>query len=109
MLFDARIARGQDSYRGYRHEWVGTPRAKPDAAVVKSSAYASWNGATEVAEWKLLTGSKRSAVNEEIGSAKAKGFETRITIKGAKRFVAMQAVDEDGKVLGLSRLRTAKR
>lgn len=103
MLFDARIARGQDSYRGYRQEWVGTPRAKPNATVVKSSAYASWNGATEVDEWKLLTGSSEDSVEKEIGSAKAKGFETRITLKEPGAFVAMQAVDKDGEVLGTSR------
>ncbi len=109
MLYDGRIARGQDSYRGYRHEWVGTPSTKPDAVVVKSSAYGSWNGATEVAEWKLLTGTSKDAVEKEIGSAKAKGFETRITIKGAEQFVAMQALDKDGEVLGTSRVRTYKK
>ena len=109
MLYDGRVARGQDSYRGYRHEWVGTPTTTPDATVVKSSAYASWNGATEVATWKLLTGSSRSAVTKEIGSAKARSFETRITIKGAEKYVAMQAVGKDGEALGVSRVRTYKK
>lgn len=109
MIYDGRIARGQDSYRGYRHEWVGTPRSKPDATVVASSAYASWNGATEVAEWKLLTGASKDSVEKEIGSAKARSFETRITVKGAGKFVAMQAVDADGEVLGTSRAVRAKK
>ena len=31
-IFDARIARGQDTYRAYRFPWVGTPAAQPSVA-----------------------------------------------------------------------------
>ena len=103
MLFDGRIARGQDSYRGYRHEWVGRPTTKPAVALVSRSAYASWNGATEVASWTLLTGSSADKVDKAIGTASNAGFETRITMKDPSTYVAMQAEDADGKVLGVSK------
>lgn len=103
LLYDGSIARGQDSYRGYRQEWVGKPDTKPSVAVVGSSAYASWNGATEVATWTLLTGSSKDKVDEQIGTADSVSFETRITMKKPKAYVAMQAKDADGEVLGASR------
>ena len=109
MLYDGRIARGQDSYRGYRSEWVGRPTSKPSATVVGRSAYASWNGATEVARWTLLTGDSRDAVDKKIGSSSSRGFETRITMKAPGKYVAMQAEDKDGKVLGVSGARRSSK
>lgn len=108
MLFDGRIARGQDSYRGYRSPWVGIPGGRPSSAVVNRSAYASWNGSTEITRWKLLTGDAKDGVTKVIGTARSQGFETRITMKSPGKYIAMQAVDAGGKVLGTSRPVTVK-
>ena len=61
MLFDARWHRGLDSYRAYRFPWTGQPTTGPRSrcgprATATRIVYASWNGATEVASWRMLAG-----------------------------------------------------
>jgi hypothetical protein len=101
-VFDARIARGQDTYRAYRFPWVGTPAAQPAVAASSGgrSVYASWNGATQVAGWQVLAGASPTTL-APAGSAPRSGFETTIRTAGAA-FVAVQALDASGAVLGTS-------
>jgi hypothetical protein len=103
VVFDARIARGQDTYRAYRSPWVGTPSARPSIAATSRgrNVYASWNGATEVARWEVLGGASESTL-APAGSAARSGFETRIRTAGGA-FVAVRALDAAGNVLGTSR------
>jgi arylsulfotransferase ASST len=103
VVFDARIARGQDTYRAYRAPWVGTPSARPSIAATSRgrNVYASWNGATEVARWEVLAGASESTL-APAGSAARSGFETRIRTAGGA-FVAVRALDAAGNVLGTSR------
>jgi hypothetical protein len=60
IIYDAQLPRGEDSYRVYRLPWSGQPTTPPSIAAVASgvtsTVYASWNGATTVASWQLLTG-----------------------------------------------------
>ena len=103
VLFDARIARGQDTYRAYRFPWVGTPSVRPAIAATNGgrNVYASWNGATQVARWEVLAGDSEATL-AAAGSARRSGFETRIRTAGGA-FVAVRALDAAGKVLGTSR------
>ena len=102
-VFDARIARGQDTYRAYRFPWVGTPAAQPSVASTSGgqNVYASWNGATQVARWQVLAGATAESLAPAT-SAPRTGFETRIRTDGAA-FVAVQALDAAGAVLGTSK------
>jgi hypothetical protein len=102
-VFDARIARGQDTYRAYRFPWVGTPSAQPAVAAGAGgrSVYASWNGATQVATWQVLAGASEASL-APAGSAPRSGFETTIRTAGGA-FVAVQALDASGAVLGTSK------
>ena len=102
-VFDARIARGQDTYRAYRFPWVGTPAAQPSVASTSGgqNVYASWNGATQVARWQVLAGATAESL-APASSAPRTGFETRIRTDGAA-FVAVQALDAAGAVLGTSK------
>jgi hypothetical protein len=102
-IFDARIARGQDTYRAYRFPWVGVPAAAPAIAQTDRgrNVYASWNGATEVARWEVLTGASASSLTP-AGSAPRTGFETRVRSDGGA-FVAVRALDAAGNVLGTSK------
>lgn len=105
VLFDGRVARGNDTYRAYRSQWTGTPTEKPALAAVRDGdrarVYASWNGATEVRTWEVLAGSKASALTE-VASARRDGFETAISAKTGARYVAVRAKDRNGKVLATS-------
>ena len=60
VLFDGRLARGNDNYRAFRYEWIGPPSQPPkvvaSTASGKITARVSWNGATDVARWELLAG-----------------------------------------------------
>jgi hypothetical protein len=102
-VFDARIARGQDTYRAYRFPWVGTPAAAPAIAQTAGgrNVYASWNGATQVARWDVLAGTSPTTL-APAGSATPTGFETRIRTAGGA-FVAVRALDAAGNVLGTSK------
>jgi hypothetical protein len=66
-------------------------------------AYASWNGATEVGRWQVLVGEANDDL-AVVASATKSGFETPIRFRapaGAK-FIAVQALDRAGEVLGVS-------
>ncbi len=63
LLYDAAMPRSNMSYRAVKANWVGLPTTKPSAAVRHpkgklSAVFASWNGATKVAVWKLFAGTK---------------------------------------------------
>jgi Arylsulfotransferase (ASST) len=114
LLFDVHMPGPDQSYRGYRFPWVGTPSSPPAiAAAIGSSGsssgasgplttvYASWNGATQVASWRVLAGGSSHAL-APIAAAPRGGFETAIAVPGAQAFVAVQALDASGAVLGTS-------
>jgi hypothetical protein len=94
-----------ESYRTYKFEWKATPYWPPSIAAQKAGngveAWASWNGATEVASWRLLGGSSPDALSP-IGSAPATGFETALHGEPAA-YVAVQALNSAGAVIGNSK------
>ncbi len=100
LLFDGRVARGNDTYRAYRAPWTGTPAAPPKLAATtkggQTTVKASWNGATEVASWQVL-----GAGGAVVGAAPKSGFETSITVP-AQASVAVRALDASGNQLANS-------
>jgi hypothetical protein len=104
IVFDGRFLDANTSYRAYRFEWAGTPVTSPKIAVTHSGStatvYASWNGATGVASWRVLEGTSASSLHQ-VSSANRAGFETQLSVAAAP-FVAVQAVDSSGKVIGTS-------
>ena len=54
--------------------WKGNPHEPPAIHAGTGFAYASWNGATDVASWQLDTGSDPNALTTESTVPK-KGFE----------------------------------
>ena len=107
IVFDARFPGAHDgSYRAMRADWTGLPATRPDVAARRRggrvAAWASWNGATEVARWELLGGDARNAL-APLGSAPRSGFETALSTPSRPRYVAVRALDASGTVLGTSR------
>lgn len=104
MVFDARFVDSNSSYRAYRYPWSGSPTSPP--AVVASSSggttnvYVSWNGATKVASWRVLAGASAAALQAVVTTSK-RGFETQIAI-ASQPYVAVQALDANGRALGTS-------
>jgi hypothetical protein len=103
-VLDGRFVSGNSSYRAYRFPWTGRPVTPPSVAAEASGdhtyVYASWNGATEVASWRVLAGSSPSALRA-LGTGRRYGFETKLTIPAAS-YVAVKALDARGHVLGTS-------
>jgi len=107
LLFDARFAAAVDSYRAYRFSWTGRPPDEPAVAAVARRAggltvHASWNGATDVSRWQVLGGARPDALRPVVSGARA-GFETAIRVPTDQAYVAVQAIDGSGQVIGASR------
>jgi hypothetical protein len=111
VLFDARVARGNDTYRAYRAEWTGMPRERPALAAERRGdrtvVYASWNGATEVASWQVLAGSAPDRLTR-VGARRPTGFETAISVRTTAPYVAVRARDASGRVLATSPVRRVR-
>lgn len=104
VVYDAATA-PFDSYRAYSAQWTGTPTKPPALVVEGDSAYISWNGATNVAQWRLLAGNDEGSATEQAVVDKD-GFETRIPAPHDAPYIAVQALDASGEVLGASFIRT---
>jgi hypothetical protein len=110
LLLDARMPPGDESYRTYRFPWTGTPSAPPAIAASGSATgpvtvYASWNGATEVASWRVLAGPSPPTSTHQLASVATGargGFETAIATPGPEAYVQVQALSASGAVLGTS-------
>lgn len=106
LIFDVRFPHGGTSYRAYRFPWVGQPSEPPAVATERGSGdavtvHASWNGATEVATWRVLAGATADQL-VEAGTAPRDGFETTIEVTTGEPYIAVEALDASGAVLGAS-------
>lgn len=63
--------------------------------------YASWNGATEVAEWEVLAGASPERLRS-VATAPREDFETSTSIRTEEPYIAVRARDRSGRELGVS-------
>ena len=121
LLFEAHFPGSDLSYRSIVEPWVGEPLTDPAGAARRTgpsaaTVYASWNGATEVASWRVLAGtgvgSSTGAGSDTgagagrmtaVASAAMSGFETAISVPAGYRSFEVQALDAGGRVIGTSR------
>jgi hypothetical protein len=110
VLFNAHLPPDWESYRTFVLPWSGHPTQPPALAAEPSTgthagttAYVSWNGATEVASWQVLAGSTPTTLKPVASSART-GFETAIPVPGAPvgGYLAAQALNASGAVIGTS-------
>jgi len=104
MLFEGILPEPDQSYRAQLEQWAGTPDTKPAGAARHNgngiTVYASWNGATQVASWRVLGVSGSST--REIAKATRSGFETPIAVPAGYTSFQVQALDGSGHVLATS-------
>ena len=114
VVFDAALPAAVQSYRDRRHPWTGRPTEPPDVAVdpvvpasggqSRVTAYASWNGATDVRSWALLAGASDGSL-ERLSTMARTGFETVLVgmtaLKAVTRVQAV-ALDAAGRELASS-------
>ncbi len=107
LLFDANMHGSYQSYRGYRSAWTGAPVGAPSIAAAPASGgraqvYASWNGDTRTASWRVLAGATAGTI-APVATVARSGFETAVTTPGPAPYVAVQALDASGAAIGSSR------
>jgi hypothetical protein len=129
LLLEGKFPEPDLSYRATVEPWVGLPEYPPVGAARTedggTTVYASWNGATQVASWRVLAESGNSAKARERAGGKAaaapsgpgttaatfvtaataakSGFETAITAPPGDTSFVVQALDAAGRVIGTSR------
>ncbi len=105
LRFDAGYPGGGFTYRALRRAWTGHPVHGPALAVAtvggKRSAFVSWNGATAVTKWRLLVGETKGALMRGAAAPK-ESFETRFSLGKQHRWVAVEALNAKGHVIGRS-------
>jgi hypothetical protein len=109
LLFDANLPWDMAFYRAFRFPWSARPSSPPavlaslNTTSEETIVHASWNGATEVAAWRVLAG-KRSGPLSVGATIPARGFESSTTLPVAYARVQVQALDAAHRVLGTSRI-----
>ena len=108
LLFDASLPYDMAFYRAFRFPWSGRPLSAPAVLATLNNTseetivHASWNGATEVAAWRVLAGAKTGSLTARA-TIPAGGFESSTTLPAKYARVAVQALDSIGRPLDTSR------
>jgi hypothetical protein len=107
QVFDAHFGPPLQSYRALRFQWWGQPTTQPSVAAAATASgtrvYASWNGATTVATWRVLAGPTQDPTTmTPVGQFLDTDFETMGSVPSTQPYVAVQALDLSGNVLGTS-------
>jgi hypothetical protein len=107
LLFDAHMPYDLIFYRAYRFPWSAQPQSPPavlsslNNTAEETIVHASWNGATDVASWRVLAGGSTGALSAKA-TIPAEGFESSTTLPAKYERVAVQALDGSGRTLGTS-------
>jgi hypothetical protein len=106
VLLDGTLGKEVQNFNSFLAPWSGQP-SSPPSLVAKAAAggrvtvAVSWNGATNVASWRVLAGSSPSSL-ATVATASRAGFQTTILAQTAGPYVAVQALDGSGAAIGLS-------
>lgn len=109
-IFELSIDQPYDSYRAFRAPWQGFPLTPPTLAFKQDVnnillGY-SWNGATEVAAWRVYGGSSQKSLNQ-IDEKVKNGFETQTLIANPPQgecYFQVAAIDKNGKEMARSQV-----
>ncbi len=107
LLFDAHQPYDMSFYRAYRFPWSAQPASAPAVLASRNNTaeetivHASWNGATDVAAWRVLAGEHAGSLVSKATIA-ASSFESSTTLPERFDYVSVQALDAHGRVLGSS-------
>ena len=112
LLFDAHLSFELIFYRAFRFPWSARPLTPP--AVVanlnntseETIVHMSWNGATDVASWRVLAGTHRGSLAAQA-TVQTTGFETSTILPES---FANRPARQDGRLRGGAgaRLRRAR-
>jgi hypothetical protein len=109
LLFDAHLPFDMSFYRAFRFPWSGRPLSPPAVLAglndtgEETIVHTSWNGATEVASWRVLAGRQAGSLTAQATILTGGDFESSTTLPEKYAYVAVQALDSAGHVLGVSK------
>jgi hypothetical protein len=106
VLLDGTLGKNVQDFRTYLAPWTGHPTSSPSVSAKTAGSGAlqvavSWNGATDVASWKVLAGASSSSL-APVAAAPRSGFETSVKALTSGPYVQVQALDASGNVIGMS-------
>jgi len=106
LTFDMHFAAPANSYRAFRYPWSTQPVTAPALTATApangtTELYASWNGATSIASWRVLAGPSSGALTV-VGSYPTQGFETAIAAPTTQPYLRVQALNATGTLLRTS-------
>jgi hypothetical protein len=105
LLLEGEFPEPDQSYRSELYEWTGLPLTAPVGAARTTGAattvYATWNGATLVASWRVLAGAGSGSMTV-VAHAPRSGFQTAIPVTGSYKAFEVQALDGSGHVIDTS-------
>jgi hypothetical protein len=107
LLFDAHLPYDMSFYRAYRFPWSGRPSTRPAVLAnlnntgEETIVHMSWNGASEVASWRVLAGAHPSALTLQT-TIPASSFESSTILPKKYAYAAVQALDAAGHLLASS-------
>ena len=106
VALDVRLPKGGMNYRAFRLPWHARPHLPPTAvyrfAKGHGTVYVSWNGATEVAAWRLDSGAQAGSLRPGTAVPR-QGFETALRTTPGDKVARAVALDASGQVLGRSK------
>ncbi len=108
LVFDAHQPFDMSFYRAFRYPWSARPASPPSVLASfndteeETIVHASWNGATGVSSWRVLAGESPESVKAQT-VIPVTGFESSVTLPSKHSYVAVQALDAAGNVLGTSK------
>ena len=109
--FSARFPEDTDVYRAYQFPWrgrgIGRPAISVEVVNGQPVVYASWNGATEVSSWQVLSGRRPGHLNP-VASSPWEGFETAIETDVRMPYYAVRALGRSGTRLATSEAVTSR-
>ena len=107
LLLDVLLPGSDVSYRALLGNWAATPSGPPAGAARNSgggaTVYASWDGATTVATWRVLAGAERSAPDHGRDPAAPGGFRDRDPSPQEREGLQGPGAGRKGHVIGTSR------
>ena len=107
LLLDAHLPYDMTFYRAFRFPWSARPASPPTVLAAlndtgeETIVHMSWNGATEVASWRVLAGERAAALSAQTTIA-ASGFESSTILPKKHAYVAVQSLDAAGHAIGAS-------
>ena len=106
VLLDGALGKNVQDFRTFLGPWTGRPSSSPAVVAKRAgsaslSVWASWNGATEVAGWRVLAGPSAGAL-APLATVPRHGFETLAKLSTAGPYVQVQALDAQGNTIGTS-------